>query len=96
MIFDESSARVLCAVAAILLGNSANFVQALNLYSIFGELSSMLAENFKVFQDLKSRESYSVMYIKYTIIFPERISHHPILPCKIKDLTNILIVKLYG
>ena len=56
----------------------------------------MLAENFKVFQDLKSRESDSVMYIKYTIIFPERINHHPTLPCKIKDFTNILIVKLYG
>jgi|GEM_PF-5899706 len=56
----------------------------------------MLAENFKVFQYLKSRESDSVMYIKYTIIFPERINHHPTLPCKIKDLTNILIVKLYG
>ena len=40
MIFNESSARVLCAVAEILLGNSANFVQALNLYSILGELSS--------------------------------------------------------
>jgi len=56
----------------------------------------MLAENFKVFQYLKSRESDSVMYIKYTIIFPERINHHPTLPCKIKDFTNILIVKLYG
>lgn len=74
MIFDESSARVLCAVAAILLGNSANFAQALNLYSILGEISFILAENFKVFQDLKSRESDSVIYIKYTIIFPERIN----------------------
>ncbi len=34
----------------------------------------MLAENFKVFQDLKSRESDSVMYIKYTIILPRRIN----------------------
>ena len=34
----------------------------------------MLAENFKVFQDLKSRESYSVMYIKYTIILRKRIN----------------------
>ena len=74
MIFDESSARVLCAVAAILLGNSANFAQALNLYSILGELSSMLAENFKVFQDPKPRTSDSVMYIKYTIILPKRIN----------------------
>lgn len=70
-------------------------MQALNLYSILGELSFILAENFKVFQDPKSRESDSVMYIKYTIIFPERINHHLILPCKIKDFTNILIVKLY-
>ena len=74
MIFNESSARVLCAVAAILLGNSANFAQALNLYSILGELSFILAENFKVFQDLKSRESDSVMYIKYIIIFPGGIN----------------------
>ena len=74
MIFDESSARVLCAVAAILLGNSANFAQALNLYSILGELSFILAENFKVFQDPKSRIPDSVMYIKYTIIFSGRIN----------------------
>lgn len=56
----------------------------------------MLAKNFKVFQDPKPRTSDSVMYIKYTIIFLGRINHHLILPCKIKDLTNILIVKLYG
>ena len=31
----------------------------------------MLAENFKVFQDPKSRTSDSVMYIKCTIISPE-------------------------
>ena len=74
MIFNESSARVLCAVTAILLGNSANFALALNLYSILGELSFILAENFKVFQDLKSRESDSVMYIKYIIIFPRGIN----------------------
>ena len=34
----------------------------------------MLAEKFKVFQDLKSRESDSVMYIKYIIIFPRGIN----------------------
>ena len=34
----------------------------------------MLAEKFKVFQDPKSRIQDSVMYIKYTIIFSERIN----------------------
>lgn len=34
----------------------------------------MLAENFKVFQDPKSRIPDSVMYIKYTIIFSGRIN----------------------
>ena len=89
MIFDETNHLL---AFCVLLRRS---YKALNLYSILGELSSIIAENFKVFQDLKSRTSNSVMYIKYTIIFPGRINHCPILPCKIKDSTNILIVKLY-
>ena len=69
------SDRVLrCSALPYIYKTRADDLQALNLYSILGELSSILAENFKVFQDPKSRIQDSVMYIKYTIIFSERIN----------------------